>query len=156
MLATVGHMIRTRAARDSDHGFLKQLHHRAYREVVTRQFGTWVESDQDAWFEQGLREAQFRIVEQGKVAIGAIGAHTAQDHVYLAELQILPEFQNQGIGGALLVAELERARALGLPVRLRVLRQNRARKLYERHGFEVTGETETHYLLERAAVDVRA
>ena len=39
------------------------------------------------------------------------------------------------------------AKQRGLPVRLRVLHRNRARHLYERHGFEGVGETETHWLM---------
>lgn len=139
-------MIRTRQSEDSDHGFLRELHHAAYREVVTRQFGTWVESDQDTWFEQ-TAASPIRVIELDGVPVGAISVHDAADHVFLAELQIAPEFQNQGIGSAMLRAELARATSLGLPIRLRVLLQNRALALYQRHGFTVTGETETHYLM---------
>lgn len=40
---------------------------------------------------------------------------------------------------------------LGLSVRLRVLKANpRAAALYERLGFAVTGETDTHVLMERS------
>lgn len=139
-------MIRTRQAEDSDHAFLRQLHHAAYRDVVTRQFGKWVESDQDAWFDQKL-DAPIQVVEVDGVPVGAIAVHGADDHVFLAELQIVPEFQNRGIGSELLRAELSRAESLGLSIRLRVLLQNRALELYRRHGFIVTGETETHYLM---------
>ena len=137
-----------REAEPSDDAFLKELHHAAYRDVVTRQFGAWVESDQDAWFEQKLGAGGITIIEVDGIRVGAIGLEDAPDHVFLRELQVLPEFQNQGIGTAVLLAELERATAHGLPLRLRVLQQNRARQLYERHGFAVTGETETHYLME--------
>lgn len=139
-------MIRTREAEDADHSFLRELHHAAYRDVVTRQFGKWVESDQDAWFDQKLG-SPIKVIELDAVPVGAIAVYDATDHVFLAELQIAPEFQNRGIGSAMLRAELERATALALPVRLRVLLQNRALALYQRHGFSVTGETETHYLM---------
>jgi len=128
--------------------FLKELHHAAYRDVVTRQFGAWVESDQDTWFEQKLGAGGITIIEVDGIRVGAIGLEDAPDHVFLRELQVLPAAQNHGIGTAVLRAELERATALGLPLRLRVLQQNRARQLYERHGFAVTGETETHFLME--------
>lgn len=35
-----------------------------------------------------------------------------------------------------------------LPVRLRVLKVNPARRLYERLGFKVVEEADTHYLME--------
>lgn len=67
----------------------------------------------------------------------------------IIEIQLLPEFQGHGIGTALLQRELRFADARGLPVRLQVLRENRARTLYERLGFRVCGETDTHFLMER-------
>lgn len=142
-----GRPIHTRDAEVSDHAFLRGLHHAAYRDVITRQFGEWIESDQDDWFEKGLADASFRIIEVDGIRVGAIGLQNAPDHVFLDELELLPEFQNQGIGTAVLRAELERATALKLPVRLRVLHKNRALQLYERHGFRITGVTETHYLM---------
>jgi len=139
-------MIRAREADDSDHSFLRRLHHAAYRDVVVRQFGNWVDSDQDAWFDQKLA-SPIKVIEFDGVPVGAIAVRDAADHVFLAELQILPEFQNRGIGTAMLCAEIERATALGLPIRLRVLLQNRAVALYQRQGFTVTGRTETHMLM---------
>src|SRR5688500_18805726 len=147
-----GAIIHTRDAEGSDHAFLRTLHHAAYREVITLQVGEWLESDQDAWFEKGLADASFRIIEVDGVRVGAIGVHEAPDHLFLDALQLLPEFQHQGIGSAVLLRELERAAALGLPVRLRVLHRNRARQLYERHGFRITGVTETHYLMRWSCV----
>lgn len=141
-------MIHTREAEDSDHVFLRELHHAAYRDVVTRQFGKWVESDQDAWFEQKLG-SPIKVIELDGVPVGAVAVYDAADHVFLAELQIAPEFQNRGIGSAVLRAEIERTATLARPIRLRVLLQNRALALYQRHGFTVTGQTETHYLMAR-------
>ena len=140
-------MIHIRPATVSDHGFLKDLHHAVYREVVTRQFGCWNEAEQDVWFKKGLLDAEYHIVECDDLAIGAVGIRNAPAHLSLVELQVLPEYQNQGIGTQLLLRELERAAKLGLPVRLQVLRDSRARQLYERHRFVAFGETETHILM---------
>jgi ribosomal protein S18 acetylase RimI-like enzyme len=42
----------------------------------------------------------------------------------------------------------------GIPIALQVLRSNHpAKRLYERLGFEVTGETETHYLMQARPLD---
>jgi ribosomal protein S18 acetylase RimI-like enzyme len=116
---------------------------------VLRQFGSWDEAAQDGWFEQGLADAEFSVVELNGEPMGAIALKDSSDRLYLVELQIAPEWQAQGLGSALLRAQLDRARLLRKPISLRVLLQNRARSLYERHGFVVTGQTETHYLMER-------
>jgi ribosomal protein S18 acetylase RimI-like enzyme len=66
------------------------------------------------------------------------------------ELVVLPAFQNRGIGSFLLLRELERARTIGLPVRLHTHRRNRALRFYERHGFVVTARREDYIDLEWA------
>ncbi|OGG49053.1 hypothetical protein A3G63_00575 [Candidatus Kaiserbacteria bacterium RIFCSPLOWO2_12_FULL_52_8] len=66
-------------------------------------------------------------------------------HAYLAEIAIEPTYQGHGIGGDVLrtiVAKMRRAGACTMS--LRTHEQNRARQLYERHGFVVTGRLEDH------------
>ena len=72
------------------------------------------------------------------------------DYVSLNEIQLLPDFQGQGIGSTLLTIELDKTRCKKKPMRLQVLKQNRARWLYERFGFRVYGQTDSHYLMEKA------
>ena len=73
------------------------------------------------------------------------------DAVKLHRVFLLPEAQGRGIGTRLVEEVLAASRATRRPVRLRVLRVNPARRLYERLGFKVTGETETHFEMERPA-----
>jgi len=112
-----------------------------------RQFGTWDDAAQDRWFEQSLAEAEFSVVEDGGEPVGAVGVKELSDGLFLAELQILPSRQGRGLGTQVLQAVLARAMQARKAIALRVLHQNRARSLYERHGFVVTGQTETHYLM---------
>jgi hypothetical protein len=141
-------VVRLRPATPADTDFLRKLHHTAYRDVVVRQFGAWDEADQDAWFEKGIAEARFSIVEESGEAIGAIAVREQAGCLELVELQILSERQNQGLGSLVLEQQMQIASASGKPIRLRVLLENRARALYERSGFAITGQTDTHYLME--------
>ncbi|MFI9465240.1 GNAT family N-acetyltransferase [Streptomyces xiamenensis] len=69
------------------------------------------------------------------------------EHFYLA-----PEFQGCGLGTAVLGALLARGDAAGASVRLTVLRGSAARRLYERHGFTVTGQDSVDvFMLRRPA-----
>jgi ribosomal protein S18 acetylase RimI-like enzyme len=61
---------------------------------------------------------------------------------------VAPEHQGKGIGTRLISEVLQDAHSRGLAVRLRVLKVNPAQRLYERLGFAVVGETETHHLME--------
>jgi hypothetical protein len=45
----------------------------------------------------------------------------------------------------------DQADAANLPLELQVLKVNPARRLYERLGLTVIGETDTHYLMQRPA-----
>ena len=65
----------------------------------------------------------------------------------MAIIEISPDYQRRGIGTILMHDLLRKAAARGISVTLQVLKVNPARVLYERLGFELTGETGTHYLM---------
>ena len=136
-----------RPATPADTPFLKELHQRAYRDVIVRQVGYWDGTAQDYWFTKGLAEADFSVVEENGEPVGAIALQDTPERLYIAELQILPEWQARGLGTALLLMQLEHAQQLQKPIDLRVLHASRARSLYERHGFVVTEQTPTHYVM---------
>jgi GNAT superfamily N-acetyltransferase len=137
--------LRLRPALATDKPFLRELHHRVYREVVMRQFGAWDEAAQDGWFEKGLGEASFDVIELSGEAIGAVAVRETTDALHLVELQIAPDWQGQGIGSQVLALQLRHATGVCKPVELRVLLQNRARHLSERFGFRVLSQDATHY-----------
>lgn len=135
--------INLRPATESDKWFCRQAHHEAYRDVVTRQFGRWDETLQDAFFDEGWATSPHQIVELDGNPVGCFSREIKPDHI-IAEVQLLPAYQARGIGSTLVRLQQDEGAKLGMPVRLRVLKENRARRLYERLGFAVTGETETH------------
>jgi ribosomal protein S18 acetylase RimI-like enzyme len=138
----------TRPAHESDTGFAREAHHRAYREVVERQFGPWVEQEQDRYFEGDWTTATFEIVLCDGLACGYVCIEDRDDDIHVRELVLLPEYQGRGIGSSILRGVMERARARRVPVRLGTQHKNRALELYLRLGFEEIGRTETHVLLE--------
>ncbi len=138
-------------ARPSDREFARQLNHAAYRDVVTRQFGRWNEADQDLRFADKWEQGGFRIVRLAGEPVGAVWTTVEPDDLFINDLQVLPARQGAGIGAAVVERVIAEADALGQPVRLQVLRANRARALYERLGFRVYGETELHFLMRRPA-----
>ncbi|MEY4669569.1 MAG: hypothetical protein RL518_2268 [Pseudomonadota bacterium] len=131
-----------------DYEFCRHVHHSAYRDVVIRQFGSWDESVQDGFFREGLNRAPHKIVELDGIPIGVVSTEIKPDCLYLSEIQLLPEYQGRGIGSLILKEQMELAKSLNLPLRLVVLRENRAQELYRRLGFVTTGTTETHVKME--------
>lgn len=137
-----------RPARPSDTEFARGVHHRAYREVVERQFGPWVEEEQDRFFERGWGLAAFDVVLCAGVPCGYLCVEDREGDVHVREIALLPEFQGREIGSSLPRDVIERARRRGVPVRLGTFEKNRAAALYRRLGFRETGRAGAHILLE--------
>ncbi|GIG66758.1 GNAT family N-acetyltransferase [Phytomonospora endophytica] len=87
----------------------------------------------------------------GCVTLRPAGNGWLLEHFYLA-----PEVQGRGLGGSVLRELLERTDAEGAPVRLNVLQGSPARRLYERHGFELETEDEVDVFMVREAGTVFA
>lgn len=83
-----------------------------------------------------------QVVEIQGRPIGMIKVTREPRGLRIVQLQLLPEHQGRGIGGALVGRVLERARAQGHPVLLSVLHANPAQRLYRRLGFSVVGQDE--------------
>jgi ribosomal protein S18 acetylase RimI-like enzyme len=69
-------------------------------------------------------------------------------HIQIEDLYILPEFQNQGIGTAIVLDIIKEAYQDCKPVRLRVLTSSPAKVLYERLGFVVVQIEPERYFME--------
>ncbi|MEL6190893.1 MAG: GNAT family N-acetyltransferase [Bacteroidota bacterium] len=139
--------IQFKAATEEDRTFFIYVHHTAYRETVEKQFG-WEEKVQDEFANKAFDEEGIHLIIYKDQKIGVVGWETLPTHLLLKELFILPEFQGNGIGTEILKHTKERARELAKPIRLGTLRTNqRAKKLYEKHGFQVEEETDRHWKL---------
>ena len=142
--------MQVRVATHDDTTFLVHLACQAYRDVVTRQFGSWNEREQATLFAAKVGRLPFEVGELADRPIVAVSSSVHADHVFLNELLVLPEFQSRGFGSGLLEREIRRALQLGLPLRLHTLRLNRALRLFKRHGLTVTAQGELFIDLERA------
>jgi GNAT superfamily N-acetyltransferase len=111
----------------------------------------WDEAAQRAQQAESWHSLSFsRIVHDGE-PVGALSVEYAADYLKLIGLYIFPRFQRKGIGGEVLRRVASEARARNVPLRLRCLKWNPALSLYERHGFVVRGETDTHFEMEKDA-----
>ena len=143
-------MFELRAAASDDREFLWEVNRTALRPVVEATWG-WDEAFQVQYFADHFTTSDRFIVRVDGVEVGVIQFTVENDHVFLTSVALLPEHQGRGIGTALVNRVLAEGRRHNLPVRLQVLKVNRARRLYERLGFEAYGESETHVRMERAA-----
>jgi ribosomal protein S18 acetylase RimI-like enzyme len=144
-----------RQATDADFDFLYRLHAATMRDHIARVWG-WDDAWQERFFAAHFDPTHSRIVVVDGEDVGVIAVEWSATDAFLANIEILPEYQGQGLGAALVNGIITQAEARNLPVRLHVLKMNPARRLYERLGFVVTGETETHFLMVKSPIALAA
>ncbi len=69
----------------------------------------------------------------------------------LQQVQLLPEYQNRGFGTEIITAVLAQASEEGVAIELHVLKVNPAKRLYERLGFSVVGESQASFTMRTEA-----
>jgi GNAT superfamily N-acetyltransferase len=127
--------VETRAATGEDLEFGVQALEASMRESVEAAYGGWDDAEQRTLFSRSFDLASHRILRCDGADAGV--------------LAVEPRVQRRGIGTSVVRGLLDAARARTCPLELSVLRTNPAAfRFYERLGFQVVGETPTHWMLE--------
>ena len=104
-----------------------------------------------AW-QQGLladtSATEDRIILRDGQPIGRMVVIRSSAEITLADVALLPEYRGAGIGSKLIRELQTEAAGRSLPLRLHVVRDNRAAQLYNRLGFTVVGDTGLHFKME--------
>lgn len=141
-------MLTYRSAADADLEFLYQLYKAAMMPYLVDAFGPWEEDRQRVEYRRCFNPAEVRVIQWDGADVGAVHVQERAEELFIAAIEVLPHFQRRGIGTAVVRDVLAQAAGQGKPVALRVLKGNiGARNLYQRLGFGVTGENDTHYLM---------
>jgi ribosomal protein S18 acetylase RimI-like enzyme len=136
-----------RSTTSADSEFVYQTKKAALGKYIAQTWG-WDEQFQREYHGKHFDPSVIQIVTLQDKDIGWVVVTRSDDQIQMRELYILPEYQRREIGSHLVSKLLEEAREKHVPVRLGVLKVNPARRFYEKLGFRVVGETETHYLME--------
>ena len=129
-------------ATQADYDFLYQLKVATLKEYVAATWG-WDEDYQRQHFAAHFRPERSQMIVVNGRDVGELSIVENEDGVQISGIYILPEYQ--GLGTAVLSDVIEQARKARRPVKLQVLKVNPARLLYERMGFVVESESETHF-----------
>jgi ribosomal protein S18 acetylase RimI-like enzyme len=141
--------LRLRPAIDPDKPFLYRLRCATMRAFLEPIWG-WDESWQRNWFEENFPVHRVLIAELGSQPVGTVWLSSTDTETYIAELQVVPEFQGRGIGTRVLHNIIAEAARTGLPVALAVFDSNpRAQRLYERLGFKVIAREAPYIRMQR-------
>jgi ribosomal protein S18 acetylase RimI-like enzyme len=131
---------------EEDYDLLYDIHRAAMRAYVEATWG-WDEDAQERRFRDGFDPARVRVIRWREEDVGFVDVKEGPDVISLLRIEIAPAFQGNGIGTLLIGDILRAAAARNARVELRVMRVNPAKNLYERLGFVVTDESETHYMM---------
>ena len=142
-----------RFAGAQDLELLFEISRAALKDHVRSNFGSWDDEAQHRMFSQSTDPSSHQLFYCGSQPVGFWSTTRDDGQICLERLSLLPEFQNRGLGAALIRELIAEARASRRTLRLQVFLTNRARRLYERLGFRIVGATDTHYLMEFSGFD---
>jgi len=126
----------------------------------------WSEAEKAAFLDMQFRAqtmhydarypaAEYLVIEVDDIPAGRLYVDRTASGINVLDIALLPQWRGRGIGGALLKAILDEARAAARTVILHVEQYNPARRLYERLGFEALGSNGVYERMEwRAPAEV--
>jgi len=104
------------------------------------QLGVWDEQEQRSSFTTHWKLEEVRIISVDGNDAGWLQVTELPAEIRLQKFFILPQYQRSGIGSEVLSKLLATWRPTGKKIVLRVLKNNPARRFYERLGFTVIAE----------------
>lgn len=135
-----------RGATPEDIDFAKHVKLEGLRPYIEKLWG-WDGATEERQFCENFDPATATIISSESGKVGFYELVDRGFELFLAGIYIDARFRGQGLGTAVLRDLVAAARARQLPLALRVLRPNPARRLYERLGFRATRATKTHVLM---------
>jgi len=135
-----------RHSTERDVDFLYAMHVATMKYYVDQTWG-WDDAFQESVFRKNYVPAKIRVITFDGEDIGMISLEERDDVIFLRSIEILPTHQNQSIGARIIQHIIADAIPKQKPVLLNVLKVNPAKRLYERLGFSVIEETDTHFIM---------
>jgi len=93
-----------------------------------------------------IYEIWIQIITISGKNIGCITILEENFYYFLSLIELLPKYQNKGIGTQLIKDLILKTNKSNKCIKLQVLKvNNNAQRLYKRLGFSIKGESETHF-----------
>lgn len=134
--------------------FIYNLKKEVFQKYVEKYFKEWNEESQKKLFERFMKENS-KNIELIYLREDLVGFYNGKDKDHntfeIGNICIKPEYQNKGIGTAILKEILFEHK--GQNIELQVFKINeKAIKLYEKNGFEKIEEIERHYIMKKEII----
>lgn len=133
-----------------DYDLLFRLKEENFKKYIEECWG-WDLEDQQRRLKEDLELniSRKKIIMVNGNSVGVYATGYLDGDFFIEEINILKEYQNYKIGSRILNNQLEENASKGIVTKLRVFKNNPAKNLYERLGFKVYKEIETHYYMEK-------
>ena len=106
----------------------------------------WEDAWQREYFKAKWEPSKRQIIQVNEQDAGVLVIETRDGEHYLGLIEILPEYQGQGVGTAVIQDFITAAQQQNLPATLHVLKTNpKATQLYQHLGFTIVAEEENKY-----------
>lgn len=112
---------------------------------MTEELLPWNKDKQIALIRQALESGNVQLILCDGERAGWMETHENTDRIYLAHIYIKPELQGKGIGTCALNLLIRQAGAARKSLTLSVMKNNPARRFYEKRGFELVGDEPFKY-----------
>lgn len=132
--------------------YLYQTKKACFKWYVEKCYGEWKDDFQMNFFKDEMKNSKHNvhmITYQNNIIGTFINGINEDNESQIHLFYINKEYQKKGIGTQILEEQLEKDKISGRNTVLRVFKENPARFLYQRMGFEIYGETEFHYKMRR-------
>ena len=142
---------------DTDEFFLRELYASTRAEELShvdwpaeqiRLFLDQQFTAQHIYYQQHFAGAEFSIIELDGERIGRQYVALLPEEILIIDFALLPEQRNQGLGAKLVRDIMEEARRKKLPLRIHVEHLNRAKRFWERLGFQQIEDQGVHAFME--------
>ena len=156
------HGLGFRMIEDADLSFLQQLYAttRAAELAVVpwddQEKADFIEMQftaQHTFYSENFKDAEFAVITKNNQDIGRLYLDQREDELRIIDIALMPNYQNMGLGKALLEAIQELATELKLPIGIHVEKNNPAMALYKRLGFEMVEDQGVYDLMRWGATD---
>lgn len=130
----------------NDYKFVYEVKKNAYKKYVEECWVKWDEEIQQKYFENFINQVKENayIIQYDNKDIGFYNGESLENGNYkIGNICIIPEYQGKGIGTKILIDMLEKYSDTNIDIQY--FKQNPVGNLYERLGFEKSGETNFHY-----------
>jgi ribosomal protein S18 acetylase RimI-like enzyme len=140
--------IELRPVRAEDYRFAWRLYAEGISPYAAA-YTAWVDAEQEARFESRYKPGSTWVIRRDGTDVGWMELHEIDEELRLNQLYVAAAQQRKGIGSQVMRQVLAKSRETGKPIALNVLKNNPARRLYERFGFTVVDENDMKFFMTR-------